>query len=218
MGSTMTDDAQQPQEKVVTPSDPPSELAGEVLPIPPSVLESTSTSRSATPIGTLAEDISGAREEFTRHVHAYVNDYVRFADEKAAFIVTFASASLAFLHTQNLLPALGLDVSLIGLLRFLAATGLGLSILFAMWVVLPRRRGGSQGLVFWLAIAARQSPEAYESSLRTASREVLESELERHTHEVSVVCAAKYQRLAWAMYIGCVGVFASVGLIMLDRK
>jgi pycsar effector protein len=213
----MTYDAQQEQESIQSPSKPPNELAGEVLPVSSSVAEVANNSRITTPPGAEVDTLNEVRQEFTRHIHDYVNEYVRFADEKAAVVATFASAMLAFLHTQELLPALGLELSIAGVFRFLAPMGLGLSILLAMLVVLPQRGGDSSGLVFWGAIAAKSSAKTYESYLRGASPEALDSALVQHTHEVSVICRTKYRRLAWAMYVGFAGILASVSLILMDH-
>lgn len=38
---------------------------------------------------------------FSRHIHEYVREYIRLADQKAVFIFAFASALLAFLYQKD---------------------------------------------------------------------------------------------------------------------
>ena len=80
--------------------------------------------------------------DFLWKIHSYTNDYIRFADTKAAFTATLAAALIGILTSSQIFD---------GLLnqRFsawpkavwlgMAATGLlGLSILSAVFAVMPR--------------------------------------------------------------------------------
>jgi hypothetical protein len=162
----------------------------------------------------MAGNFPDGSREFLNHVHSYVADHIRLADEKAGFTVTVSSAMLAFLHTQKLLPSLVFEMSFVGFLRFLSVSGLGLAISSAAWVVLPRTTGDPKGIVFWKAIAAMNSSQLYENIIKEMSPEGLSSELARHVYELSSICREKYKRLSFAMHAGSVGLLASVGLIL----
>ena len=148
------------------------------------------------------------------HMHSYVSENVRYADQKAAFVVTLASAMLAYLDTQKLLPALGIELSLGGLLRLLGPLGLLLSAALAAWVVFPVRKGNAAGRVFWGAIASRGSGAAYAKELAEAGAGQFTADLAVHAHELAVICEWKYARLAWAMGTGSIGLLASILLVL----
>jgi hypothetical protein len=48
-----------------------------------------------------AEEWSAEQKEFASLVHQYIRDFIKFADQKAAFIFAVASATLAFLVRQG---------------------------------------------------------------------------------------------------------------------
>jgi hypothetical protein len=86
--------------------------------------------------------------EFAWNVHAYTNDYIRFADTKAAFYVAICGGLLACLYALKahaLLSLYTIDlkhfslwITFVSSVSCLAHIGLLLCCLFSAWAVVPR--------------------------------------------------------------------------------
>jgi hypothetical protein len=68
-----------------------------------------------------------------------------------------------------------------------------LAILQGVWAIRPRLWSNKRrAFVSWLGIVKLQSRRAFSSEFRRLSDDELETQLEHHVYELSVVCAAKY--------------------------
>lgn len=174
-----------------------------------------------------AEQISGADKQttdavasltdhhrtFSLHVHSYVREYVRSADQKAAFFFAAATALLAFLHSQDGTARWLKDVrtwSLTDALAFLAMLSLASSACVLLAVVVPRLKGSRRGILFFSAIAEYESAREYGSEVLHQSKyEIVSAELQ-HSYDLSKVCTRKYRVLRIGFWIGAVGGVSSL--------
>lgn len=125
---------------------------------------------SAAPLALASSDVELTRVDFLWKTHSYTNDYIRFADPKAAILIAIASGLIAALFTAkcHLLCAPGrlswaeatAKATFLGAASLLAFCLLGLSVIFGSWAVAPRLwrtfvRGVVQRLLRRLATAVQ---------------------------------------------------------------
>lgn len=145
--------------------------------------------------------------EFLWHSHAYVNEYIRFADAKAAFIVTLASGALAAFWSVGVLDirlASPSQWGLVASLGGLASALLILSICLAGWAVKGRTPTVTGSGISWVEIA-RGSADELASLIESSSDVDLSKRLAAHVFELSSVCQQKYQVVEcalWAVFSG----------------
>lgn len=156
--------------------------------------------------------------KFAEETHEYIRDYIRQADQKAAFFFAGTTALIAFLYKSNLmhrwlkspLQWLFLDV-----VSFVATIALAMSALASAYAILPRLRGSKRGIVFFSAISECQSPHEYLSEVLKKSVEELVDEKLSHVHEIARVCHAKFNVLKVGLWSAAVGVASTVLLLIL---
>ncbi len=163
------------------------------------------------------------RQDFLWHVHEYLNEYVRFADSKAAFAGTIAGAVLAALYgAQAHIPllqgppnawAFSSWLTLLGALGLLACVGL------AAWVVAPRL-GSSQpkAFIYWQGIAEHCSQDEFRAGFATLSTGDMTDHLLGHVFDLATkVCVPKYALVRWCIWCLCLGALLSgVALVVKD--
>jgi hypothetical protein len=130
------------------------------------------------------ERVAGADEthaQFAESVHSYIREYIRVADQKAAFVFTISAAVLGFVF-KDAKPQRWLFLGRwpAGNLVVLASIILlSLSCILSIGVVIPRLRGPRSGFVFWNAIAERPSGDQYATEiLKLSSLELIRVKLE----------------------------------------
>lgn len=156
---------------------------------------------------------SDSHARFADGVHQYVREYIRYADQKATFYFTTTTALLAFLHSKDTATRWLKPPSTwnpIDALALLAVVSLGAAAVALLSVVFPRLKGSSKGILYFNAIAAYQSPAEYaDQVLRRPSTDFARVQLQ-HAYELSQICHQKYRTLIIALYIGAVGMGATV--------
>lgn len=162
--------------------------------------------------GTPSTDLD-KRLAFADQTHQYIRDYIRQADQKAAFFFTVSTALLAFLYKAGissrwLKPLLRWNV--LDMAAFLAMMALAMSAIVALLVIIPRTPGSRRGYLFWEAIAEYDTSRRYADDLVTLSIPTLLQVKSEHCHELAGVCRRKYKWLRIALWIGMLGLTASV--------
>jgi Pycsar effector protein len=135
---------------------------------------------------------------FGEQVNAYLNDYVRVADAKAA---AFLAANLG---VSTLVLTLDPGAGLGQLLHWLSLTSFAVSVTLCAWVVFPRLPKGRMGVVFWEDIRKFQSPSLYETELQKMDAQAVESEYAAQNWFVSRVLHDKFvaiQRAVWSFLV-----------------
>jgi hypothetical protein len=161
----------------------------------------------------VAEDIwTDKQTEFAYFLHQYLRDFIKFADQKAAFIFALSSGIAAFLvrsgaHKIFLTPLSSRSFS--DWAAFLACISAAVAGLLSLAVVLPRLRGRSTGVIYWKGIVGTGSALAYQGLLRAADNHRITGALLEHCYELAQIADRKYEILKWALWVGAVGVVAS---------
>lgn len=151
-------------------------------------------------------------DDFLWHVHAYVNEYIRFADAKAGFLVALTSATLWVLFSANLSTLLG-GTPWGWAARFGAAALLFLSIslICSMIVVFPRMDSHpGEGLLFWNAIAEHKTAAAFKRAVEGLSPSARTAQISTHLHSLAKVAKQKYRWVNYAVISGVVGLVSGV--------
>jgi hypothetical protein len=164
-----------------------------------------------------------AKGEFLWHAHQYINEYVRFADTKAAFAGAVASALLGTLYTAKayvpLLSRPWSQWSAGAWLTFAASFFLAGSVALALLTVRPRLRSTqSKGHIFWGSIGAHGSVELFQTCFHSQSPWTLNDHLLHHLYEVaSKVSIPKYRLVSLSITtLGIGGLLASAALLLND--
>jgi hypothetical protein len=144
------------------------------------------------------EDAS-AKCEFLWKVHSYTNEYIRFADAKAGFVVGFASAVLWALFAGRchemfivVAPRQWNALAWLSLASYLLLLA---SILASITAVRPRLwAGSSKGLIFWKSVTRYGDMDAYTNAVLAVSPDELPTHLANHVYALARVSGRKY---AW---------------------
>jgi len=144
------------------------------------------------------------RQDFVWHVHAYLNDQIKFADTKAAFVAALATGVTGALYGAHvhehftgpagagrLWPG-GVAAAAFGLLIF--------SLVTCLASIVPRRRSFQpRGYIYWGAIAEHDSQETYYRQLQSETADALTEHLGHHAYTLATICKDKYRWLTWAI-------------------
>lgn len=150
---------------------------------------------------------------FAAHVHGYVNNYITFADQKAAFVFAAATALLSYLNSQGgtvawLKPPIAW--SLLDTLACISSMGLLTAVICSLATILPRFHATRTGIVYWKSIAALSGPEEYLQRVPRQDRRALDDALLEHIFDLSRICCRKYRPLNVGILAGSVGLAAGV--------
>jgi hypothetical protein len=161
---------------------------------------------------------TGFQWKFAEETHKYVREYIRLADQKAAFFFAGGTALLTFLYKAKLMSLwlkLPTAWTLVDILSLLATVGLSVSALSAVWTVVPRLRGSRRGLIFFSAICEFTGAKDYCSEvLRKTARDLVEQKV-AHIYELARICETKFKSLRVSIWFGAVGLAATVFLLFL---
>lgn len=153
-------------------------------------------------------------DAFAESVHKYILEHIQLADTKAAFMSTVAAALMAFLDRStdsvNYFLMSPLRWTLRGWLAFFSTLLLTTTIVAALGVVVPRRKGGRQGLIFWEAVADQPTGAAYSQVVMGCNAEDLVREKLDHCYTLAHICRRKYRWLDAAVRIGAAGLVCTM--------
>jgi len=154
---------------------------------------------------------------FSQEVHQYVREFIRFADQKAAFFFAGSTALLAFLYENGLAArwiSHPMTWNIIDVLSFGVVLSLISAVLLSIVVVVPRTGGSRRGLIFWEAIAEYRSSRDYADHVASSSVPTLSRARAEHAYELSIVCQKKYRWLRYAVIAGSLGFVGSLLLFL----
>ena len=160
---------------------------------------------------------SEEHSEFAYFLHLYIRDFIKFADQKAAFILAVTSTILTFLARQGAQRSLLAPIAHRSLTEWFATVScllVGISALLALLVVLPRLRGKPSGIVYWGALLQRGGASAYKHSLRPLDSHLLIGEILEHCYELAEIADSKYELLKWSIWLGAVGAIAAAFVLL----
>jgi hypothetical protein len=170
---------------------------------------------------TLQPDLDSCHLDFIWKTHEYINNYVRFADQKAVFVVAWCSAIIGaiyaahlnegVLHSHITLAELSWGTTLAGF----ALVMMGLSFLTAAWVVVPRLPTNQRsGLIFWESILVHADGELFANAMGRFDQNQLARHLSVQVYTLAGVAKTKYWWLAISMWFAFFGSICGVSAIL----
>lgn len=216
----MSSDSQTPQE--------PEKNVGDLSNRPDSRIKERSMSEAPNPVALRetslrATDRTIARSSdlwFARHVHNYVTEHIKLADQKAAFTFALATALACYLFKNDMHKMwmkLPLTWSILDAMCFSGMVGLFAGLVSACAVILPRLRKSHEGIVFFRSIADCGSCSGYASRVLQRTDAELAESLLMHAFDLSAVCCGKYRALTYALWLTCIGSILSIVTLFLYK-
>jgi hypothetical protein len=176
----------------------------------------TSPGGSDTPGGGI-----GNRTEYAWKVHSYINDYIRFADTKAAVIILFSSGLVAGLFRAGVhrkfvgCPATGLCG--LGGVACAAFFLLTLAVILSAWAIRPRLRTTQKtGFIFWDSIRNHGPVGTFIQEFDSKTDGQLRDHILHHVRDLSNVCHSKYFWVARSLWVAVIGALLA-GFVMLRQ-
>jgi len=156
------------------------------------------------------QHLEGEASGFLWEVHKYTNEYIRFADTKAAFIVGACSALIGSLVASSIFDgcfksSLCQWTSLqwtgaVGLL--LLATSLG----FCLAAIRPRLwNNTSIGFIFWGSITGHGRAQSFTRAVHGLSAHERSSAISDHLFMLATIVRRKYMHVDRALIAGVAG-------------
>lgn len=149
--------------------------------------------------------------EFTRHVHSYLNDYIRLADAKAAAALVVASAMMGFLADS--VGAFSVDeIDVPKTAWFSAAMSVNvLAVLATIVVIWPRLGSGNGGgLIYWRDILRFGEADNYAKTVASLTNNEAVKQVAVHNWYLAKIADVKYNRLLLAFALTGAGLIVSI--------
>jgi Family of unknown function (DUF5706) len=161
-----------------------------------------------------------AQLDFLWKQHAYISDFIKFADAKSGLIISLTLAYIAVLLSaasrfRSLLPQHFLQaVTCTQLFACMTLVCLCVSMVCAVWTVYPRLKiGPGMGPISWVEISSFSTPEMFvhaSTSLSAASAVRL---MARQNYYMSKVCRRKNQWIQRSLVLLIIGALISLVLL-----
>ncbi|WP_119815050.1 Pycsar system effector family protein [Halalkaliarchaeum desulfuricum] len=152
--------------------------------------------------------------DFSAQTLSHLNEYIKFADQKASVLLTGQLAFLGLFVTVLDGNWAGADVEF----KILAAMTIGATLLagvFAGWVIYPQTEPSGGALLFWENINAKCLDD-YESEIKGLDEDAMLGELIEENYLLAEVASNKYWRLKVSL-VSTAGIvfFATLSMVSL---
>jgi len=159
-------------------------------------------------------------EAFAWRVHAYLNEYVRFADTKAAAVIAWSAALISVLFSRNshahfmsgpAFSNITLGSAALSISSLLAFVLLALAVGAAFWCVKPslwsrdNSKVHEKGSIYWEQIRAHDDAELFSATLLRKTPEQLLTECADHIFVLAGIAQHKYWWVDWSIRLATVG-------------
>ncbi|WP_435159835.1 Pycsar system effector family protein [Haladaptatus sp. DFWS20] len=131
--------------------------------------------------------------DFSTQTLAHLNEYIKFADQKASVLLTgqlaFLGLFVNFLSQNWFGPGIEFQV--------LASVTIGatlVAVVLAGWVIYPQTEPSGDNLLFWENINV-ESHDDYESQIKDLTEDAVLEDLIEENHLLAKVASIKYWRL-----------------------
>jgi len=167
-----------------------------------------------------ADSTSQSRIDFLWKVHSYTNDYIRFADSKAAIVAGAVSTLIGALIASGIFDHL-LTYSWRGRPSPVYFGMISLGFLFsalmcAVASIRPRLTSDvPKGFIFWDSIVEHNNEKAYCGAFAKLTPEDLERNVSRHVYTLARICKRKYFWSSLSIVLGTIGGLIA-GIILLS--
>jgi hypothetical protein len=148
--------------------------------------------------------------DFLWEVHRYTNEYIRFADTKAAFIAGVSTALIGSLVGSSLFDScFRTTLCLWSKLQILGAVGLILlatSLALSIAAIRPRLwNNTSVGFIFWGSIIGHGSARHFAQALHGLSAKERSIAISDHLFVLAFIANRKFAYVDRALYAGVIG-------------
>ena len=167
--------------------------------------------------------------EFLWQVHGYTNEYIRFADTKAALTIAWATALLGVLYAERVHAVPDRSIGFL-VITLMAAAPLCAGFVLAVWSILPRlfrnpiakfwakskkaNATKSAGLIYWGDVLSLNDAATYQRSIEKLDDESIVEQLSRHIFVLSGVANSKFRLVNLSIAVVAIGsVFAVWALV-----
>jgi hypothetical protein len=159
-------------------------------------------------------DSETLRLDFAEHVHSYLGEFIRAADQKAAFLLVASAALLGWLTTQT-----------VGDWKYFVRIGamvlVGFSAALAVFSVKPRQHRLNIGRIAWDGILKSGGSDEYHTAISKLDDCGLQ-EITGHSFQLAGILRKKYRLLWLAIWFficgGGLTVILLVGIVGTQRK
>lgn len=200
----------------------------EPISVPPPVEGPALTSEEASPSSAksdvLCVESRGAVElekewalylEFGEQTHSYVSDFIKQADQKAAFFFAGWVAMLAYLNSNGLSTIWATWPCEWSFIEFWLRSVISLIVgcWFCLHAIMPRLKGNAKGHVFFNGIASHANATKYAEEIYEMTPSDICKEKFKHTFEISKICKTKFERVVIGFWFGFVGLVLALLLV-----
>ena len=161
------------------------------------------------------------RLKYADEMHQYIREYIRLADQKAAFFFAVSAGVIAYLNSKGFMVAWLVplcDWSGVEFLSFASVVLFCASAVSSFLTVKPRLAGSAKGVVFFNAVSSYETQQEYAKVVALLSPASLCEEKLKHVYEIAKVCRRKYQSLFYAIWFGGIGLASTVALVICAGK
>jgi hypothetical protein len=157
-----------------------------------------------------ANDEHKDRLDFLWKVHGYTNDYIRFADTKAAFVAATVVALIGAVVASRAFDSL----SQMPLASWphrawwaaIALAALLLSFMLVLFAIRPRLHSDvPKGFIFWDSVVGHPTDLAFAAESARLTADEMELNVSRHIYTLAGICKRKYYWTNLAIYAGTLG-------------
>lgn len=155
-------------------------------------------------------DSAAGADEFLWEVHKYTNEYIRFADTKAAFIAGASTALIGALVASSLFNScLRLTPCNWSKSQWVAAIGLALlstSLTLSILAIKPRLWNRTTiGYISWDSITGHGNPQKFSLAFHGLSAIERSTAISDHLFILAKIAKRKYAYVAYALATGAIG-------------
>lgn len=184
--------------------------------------ESSAPQDSKNPVSSPQDQSNQFLLQLALRSHQYVNEFIKLADQKAAFVFALSTGTLALFYQDSIQLRFVKPLSNWTLLDGLYLIAVGLlvvSTFLAFLTVKPRLKPSKpSGLIFWESVASFDNANEYFKRILDLNQQGVLQELFDHHYRLSQVCKGKYDSLKASIFLGGVGIVLSVLLIVFGSK
>lgn len=161
---------------------------------------------------------SDSTNDFLWEVHKYTNEYIRFADTKAAFTAGASTALIGSLVASSLFDSAFCTApchwSKLQWMGMVALILLALSIGLSVAAIRPRLwNNRSVGFIFWGSIVGHETARNFAHAVQGLTRQEMMNSISEHLFVIATIAKRKYAYVDRSIYAGVAGgVIAAVVL------
>ena len=158
--------------------------------------------------------------DFLWEVHRYTNEYIRFADTKAAFVAAASTALIGTSISSSILDSLLRRASSVWSgPQWLAGFGLlllSISVVLSVMAIRPRLWNKTPiGFIFWDGIVGHQSAANFSQAIHKTTAHERTSAIAEHLFVLAAIAKRKYAYVNYAVWAAIVGgVLTAIALFL----